>query len=250
MPASAARALLTAVSEWARTGSPSRCASAVAAAQGRGVVLLRARVGGRRVAAARGHELDRVDAGLLRLADAGDDGVGRVGLATEEPVVPGRGRDRRPDHQQARPGDGAVPGRGPDREGDVQPAAGVARGRRAGQQQARMAAVARMSERSTGSGRAIVAVVRGGREVHVDVRLDEARQQRHVAEVVDLVGRRDVRRQLAGAPDRRDPAVDHLDRRVRQPAVGRRVRDARGADQLSRRHGSLRRRAATAAAGR
>ena len=135
MPASAARAVADRGQRVGQDRQPQPVRLGRGRGERRGVVLLRARVGGRRVAAARGHELDRVDAGLLRLADARDDGVGRVGLGTQEPVVPGGGRDRRPDDQQARPGDDAIPRRGPDREGHVQPAAGVARGRRAGQQQ-------------------------------------------------------------------------------------------------------------------
>ena len=51
-------------------------------------------------------------------------------------------------------------------------------------------------------------------------------------------------------PDRSDPAVDHLDDGVGQPAIERRVRDARGTDELPSRQRGLQRRAARDGAGR
>ena len=58
------------------------------------------------------------------------------------------------------------------------------------------------------------------------------------------------RRQVAGAPtDAIRPSTISTAASASQPSM-RRVRDARGTDQLPSRHGSLRRRAATAAAGR
>jgi hypothetical protein len=58
--------------------------------------------------------------------------------------------------------------------------------------------------------------------VHVDVGLDEARQQRDVAQVVDIGRLGDVGRQRGPRPDGFDAAADHQDGGIGQPAVQRR----------------------------
>ena len=64
--------------------------------------------------------------------------------------------------------------------------------------------------------------------MHVAVRVDEAREQRNIPEVVHLGGLIDVCRQLAARHDRRDPLTFSDYGVVRQPAIDRRVSHSRG----------------------
>ena len=120
-----------------------------------------------------------------------DDGLGRVGLAAEEPVVAGGRRDRRT-RRPAGADLAMTPSRTSPTGSRVPRPSGcpVSRAVVAPDSSERAHRLGRPDERAFDRlGPRDLAVVGRRREVHVDVRLDEARQQRHVAEVVDLVGR-------------------------------------------------------------
>ena len=149
----------------------------------------------------------------------------------------GRG-DRRTGDEQARAGRDAVAERIPHRNRHVVAAAGVAGGRGAAHEQPAHVrgrpddhALDRLGSRD------VPVVVRRG-EVHVDVRLDEPGQERDVAEVVDLVRHRGVRRQVRSRDDRDDPIVLGEHGVVGQPAGGRAVRHA-GRQEQTPRHRAL-----------
>jgi hypothetical protein len=207
-------------------------------AHGPGIELLRSGVRRRRVAAAGGDDLHGVDAGLLPLADAPDHVFGGVGLRPEEPVVTGGRRDRRAGHEQARPRDDAVANRGSDRERDVVPTAGITSGGRPGEQKPAHRGRRPDQEPLDGVLPGDVAVVERRSEVHVDVGLDEPRQQRDITQVMDF-SRRRVARQRGAVDDPCDDAVANEHRCVLSPAVRARSRDAGGEDHLGGRHRHL-----------
>ena len=147
------------------------------------------------------HHLDAVGPELLLAPHRGDDLVERVRLGPEHPAVPGGRRDRRPGQDEARPRDDPAAHRVADREGDLVLAPDVTERRHPAHEDVPHVLRGPQEERLVGLGGDEPVRVRGGGAVHVGVDVDQAGQERDVAEVVDPVGRGDVAGQLPlGAP--------------------------------------------------